>query len=142
MIKKINSFLKLQVLAGMANPTPPVGPALGQKGINIMDFCKKFNNMTNKFEKGTPIPVIITVYSDKSYKFIIKTPPTAFLLKKSAGIKLGSKKPNKDIIGNITYSKIKKIAKIKSIDMTGSNIKAISKSIIGTAISIGLTVKG
>ncbi|WMC19629.1 MAG: 50S ribosomal protein L11 [Enterobacteriaceae bacterium PC38] len=142
MVKKINSFLKLQILARMANPTPPVGPALGQKGINIMDFCKKFNNITNKFEKGTPIPVIITIYSDKSYKFIIKTPPTAFLLKKSVGIKLGSKKPNKDIIGNITYSEIKKIAKIKSIDMTGSNINSVIKSIIGTAISIGLIVKG
>ncbi|XZR53171.1 MAG: 50S ribosomal protein L11 [Enterobacteriaceae bacterium] len=142
MQKKINSFLKLQISAGIANPSPPVGPALGQKGINIMDFCKKFNNLTKNFEKGTPIPVIITIYSDKSYKFIIKTPPTAFLLKKKIGIKLGSDKPNKNIVGNITYSQIKEIAKIKSIDMTGSNIKNIINSIKGTAISIGLTIKG
>ncbi|WMC18828.1 MAG: 50S ribosomal protein L11 [Enterobacteriaceae bacterium PSpicST2] len=142
MIKKIQSFLKLQVGAKIANPSPPVGPALGQKGINIMDFCKKFNIITNNFKKGTPIPVIITIYSDKTFKFIIKTPPTTFLIKEKMGIKLGSSKPNKNIIGNINYIQIKEIAKIKSVDMTGANMEAIINSIKGTAISMGLTVKG
>ncbi|BFI91056.1 50S ribosomal protein L11 [Enterobacterales bacterium endosymbiont of Anomoneura mori] len=142
MSKKIKSFLKLQVLAGMANPSPPIGPALGQKGLNIMDFCKKFNNITNNMEKGIPIPVIITIYSDKSFTFIIKTPPTSFLIKKKIGLKIGSNKPNKNIVGNITYSQLKDIAKIKSKDMTGSNIESNINSIKGTAISIGLTIKG
>ncbi|WGS66193.1 50S ribosomal protein L11 [Enterobacteriaceae bacterium ET-AT1-13] len=142
MKKKIQTFLKLQVSAGMANPSPPVGPALGQKGINIMDFCKKFNNMTNNFEKGIPIPVVITIYSDKTFKFIIKTPPTTFLIKKKIGIKSGSDKPNKNIIGSISYFQIKEIAKIKSVDMTGSNMEALINSIKGTAISMGLTIKG
>ncbi|XZR52759.1 MAG: 50S ribosomal protein L11 [Enterobacteriaceae bacterium] len=142
MKKKTYTLLKLQISAGMANPSPPVGPALGQKGINIMDFCKKFNNLTNNFEKGTPIPVVIKIYSDKTFKFDIKTPPTTFLIKKKIGIKLGSDKPNKNIIGSISYLQIKEIAKIKFIDMTGSNIEAVINSIKGTAISMGLTIKG
>ncbi|XBC38226.1 MAG: 50S ribosomal protein L11 [Buchnera aphidicola (Floraphis choui)] len=141
MVKKIQSYIKLQVSAGMANPSPPVGPALGQKGLNIIEFCKLFNSKTNHLEKGLPIPTIITVYSDRSFSFIIKTPPASILLKKAAGIKSGSSKPNTEKVGEITYQQIIDIAKIKEVDMTGSNIENMSKSIIGTAYSIGLTVK-
>ncbi|XBC40796.1 MAG: 50S ribosomal protein L11 [Buchnera aphidicola (Nurudea yanoniella)] len=142
MAKKIQSYIKLQVSAGMANPSPPVGPALGQKGVNIMEFCKLFNVKTNNLEKGLPIPTIITVYSDKTFSFITKTPPASILLKKMVGIKSGSSKPNTEKVGEITYQQIKEIAKIKETDMTGSNIENMTKSIIGTAHSIGLTIKG
>ncbi|CAL1329042.1 50S ribosomal protein L11 [Candidatus Providencia siddallii] len=141
MAKKIQTYIKLQVAAGMANPSPPVGPALGQQGINIMDFCKTFNSKTNTLEKGIPIPVIITVFTDKTFTFITKTPPTTFLLKKIAGIKSGSGKPNKEKIGKITYEQIQTIAKIKYPDMTGSDINAIIRSIKGTANSMGLIVE-
>ncbi|XBC44411.1 MAG: 50S ribosomal protein L11 [Buchnera aphidicola (Schlechtendalia peitan)] len=141
MAKKVQAYIKLQVSAGMANPSPPVGPALGQKGLNIMEFCKSFNTRTNHLEKGLPIPTVITVYSDRSFSFIIKTPPASILLKKSAGIKKGSSKPNTEKIGEISYQQIVDIAKIKKEDMTGSNIEKMIKSIIGTAHSIGLTIK-
>ncbi|WP_367676839.1 50S ribosomal protein L11 [Buchnera aphidicola] len=141
MNKKIQAYIKLQVPAGSATPSPPIGPALGQKGLNIMEFCKLFNSKTEKLEKGLPIPVIITVYSDKSFTFITKTSPASTLLKKAAGIKSGSKKPNQEIVGSITNQQIQDIAKIKASDMTGSNIEKISKSILGTAKSMGLTIR-
>lgn len=141
MAKTIQSYIKLQVAAGMANPSPPIGPALGQKGINIMEFCKLFNAKTDKIEKGLPIPVIITVYSDRSFTFIIKTPPAAILLKKLAGIKSGSKKPKLEQIGKITYAQIKEIAILKNTDMTGTNIESMMRSIEGTAKSIGLIIE-
>ncbi|NIG99167.1 MAG: 50S ribosomal protein L11 [Buchnera aphidicola (Periphyllus acericola)] len=141
MSKKITAYIKLQVAAGQANPSPPVGPALGQKGLNIMDFCKKFNSETKNLEKGIPTPVVITVFSDKTFSFIIKTPPASVLLKKYAGIKSGSKKPKTEFVGSITISQIKEISKIKQKDMTGSNLDKINKSIIGTAKSIGLKIK-
>jgi len=141
MSKKIQSYIKLQVSAGMANPSPPVGPALGQKGINIMEFCKSFNAKTNSLEKGLPIPVVITVYSDKTFSFITKTPPASTLLKKAANIKSGSGKPNKEKVGKITKLQIEKIAQMKSNDMTGSNLEKMANSIAGTANSMGLVIE-
>ncbi|AWH90716.1 50S ribosomal protein L11 [Buchnera aphidicola (Melanaphis sacchari)] len=141
MAKKIQSYIKLQISAGMANPSPPIGPALGQKGVNIMEFCKLFNTKTENLEKGLPIPVIITVYSDRSFTFVTKTPPASILLKKSVGIKSGSKKPKIENIGKITNLKIKEIAMIKQQDMTGSSIKKIMESIKGTAKSMGLIIE-
>lgn len=141
MTKKIQSYIKLQVLAGMANPSPPVGPALGQKGINIMEFCKSFNNKTKDLEKGLPIPVIITIFSDKSFSFITKTPPASILLKKAANIKSGSGQPNKNKVGKITKLQLKEIALIKATDMNSSNIKKIICSIEGTAKSMGLIIE-
>ncbi|XBC37710.1 MAG: 50S ribosomal protein L11 [Buchnera aphidicola (Meitanaphis microgallis)] len=142
MAKTIQAYIKLQVSAGAANPSPPVGPALGQKGLNIMEFCKSFNEKTNHLEKGLPIPTIITVYSDRSFSFITKTPPASILLKKAAGIKAGSSKPSQEKVGEITYQQVVDIAQMKAVDMTGSNIKNMTKSIIGTARSMGLTIKG
>ncbi|CAL4318191.1 50S ribosomal protein L11 [Buchnera aphidicola] len=141
MAKKIQAYIKLQVSAGMANPSPPVGPALGQKGVNIMEFCKSFNTKTEKIEKGLPIPVVITVYTDRSFSFIIKTPPASILLKKIAGIKSGSGKPNQEKVGKITKKQILEIASMKKIDMTGSTLEKMAKSITGTAYSMGLTVE-
>ncbi|MBK4775549.1 50S ribosomal protein L11 [Candidatus Pantoea edessiphila] len=141
MAKKVQAYVRLQIPASLANPSPPVGPALGQQGVNIMQFCKDFNNETASLEKGMPTPVIITVYTDRTFTFVIKTPPAAVLLKKAAGIKLGSSKPNQEKIGNITRTQIREIAKTKAIDMTGSDIEAMSRSIEGTAISMGLVIK-
>lgn len=141
MAKKIQSYVKLQVAAGMANPSPPVGPALGQQGVNIMAFCKAFNAKTEGIEKGLPIPVVITIYSDRSFDFVTKTPPAAVLLKKAAGIKLGSSTPNKNKIGKVTINQIREIAESKAVDITGANIEAISRSIIGTAHSMGILVE-
>ncbi|PPI86649.1 50S ribosomal protein L11 [Candidatus Pantoea edessiphila] len=141
MAKKVQAYVKLQIPAGMANPSPPVGPALGQQGVNIMQFCKDFNLETAPLEKGIPTPVIVTVYTDRTFTFIIKTPPAAVLLKKAVGIKLGSSKPNQEKVGTITRAQILEIAKNKSTDMTGSNIEAMSRSIEGTAISMGLVVE-
>ncbi|VAX76227.1 50S ribosomal protein L11 [Buchnera aphidicola] len=140
MNKKINSYIKLQVLSGMANPSPPVGPALGQKGVNIMEFCKNFNSQTAHLEKGIPTPVIITVYFDKTFTFIIKTPPASALIKKFLGIKKGSQKPKHEVVGKITKNQIYDIAQKKMTDMTGSNLKKIAKTIEGTARSMGITV--
>ncbi|NHB93544.1 50S ribosomal protein L11 [Photorhabdus cinerea] len=142
MAKKVQAYVKLQVAAGMANPSPPVGPALGQQGVNIMEFCKAFNAKTDSIEKGLPIPVVITVYSDRSFTFVTKTPPAAVLLKKAAGVKSGSGKPNKDKVGKVTSAQIREIAETKAADMTGASVDAMMRSIEGTARSMGLVVEG
>ncbi len=136
MAKKVQAYVKLQVAAGMANPSPPVGPALGQQGVNIMEFCKAFNAKTDSIEKGLPIPVVITVFT-----FVTKTPPAAVLLKKAAGIKSGSGKPNKDKVGKISRAQLQEIAQTKAADMTGADIEAMTRSIEGTARSMGLVVE-
>jgi large subunit ribosomal protein L11 len=141
MAKKVQAYVKLQVAAGMANPSPPVGPALGQQGVNIMEFCKAFNAKTEYLEKGLPTPVVITVYSDRSFTFVTKTPPAPILLKKAAGIKSGSGKPNKNKVGKVTRAQVREIAETKAADMTGADIDAMSRSIEGTARSIGLVVE-
>ncbi|WP_119561159.1 50S ribosomal protein L11 [Vibrio cholerae] len=142
MAKKVEAYVKLQVAAGMANPSPPVGPALGQRGVNIMEFCKAFNARTESLEKGIPIPVVITVYSDRSFTFETKTPPASVLLKKAAGIKSGSARPNTAKVGTITDAQIQEIAATKAADMTGADIEAMKRSIAGTARSMGLVVEG
>jgi len=142
MAKKVQAYVKLQVVAGMANPSPPVGPALGQQGVNIMEFCKAFNAKTDSLEKGLPIPVVITVYSDRSFTFITKTPPAAVLLKKAAGVKSGSGTPNREKVGKVTSAQIREIAETKAADMTGADIEAMMRSIEGTARSMGLVVEG
>ncbi len=141
MFKKIQFSIKLQVLSGMANPSPPVGPILGQRGINIMKFCKLFNKKTSNMEKGVPIPVIIKVFSDKSFDFIMKTPPVSYYLKKYISIPNGSKKPGHEIVGYIDSKSILDIAKIKIKDTNSYNLKSLCNSIIGTAISMGIKVK-
>ncbi|MCK9780218.1 MULTISPECIES: 50S ribosomal protein L11 [Enterobacterales] len=141
MAKKVQAYIKLQVSAGMANPSPPVGPALGQQGVNIMEFCKAFNAKTESVEKGLPIPVVITVYADRSFTFITKTPPAAVLLKKAAGVKSGSGKPNKEKVGKITSAQVREIAETKAADLTGADVEAMMRSIEGTARSMGLVVE-
>ncbi len=141
MAKKIDGYIKLQVKSGSANPSPPVGPALGQKGVNIMEFCKAFNARTEKMEKGMPVPVVITVYSDRSFTFETKTPPASFLLKKAAGLKSGSARPNTDKVGTIKRAAVQEIAEQKAVDMTGADIEAMTRSIEGTARSMGLVVE-
>ncbi|AXY00020.1 MULTISPECIES: 50S ribosomal protein L11 [Vibrio] len=142
MAKKVEAYIKLQVAAGMANPSPPVGPALGQHGVNIMEFCKAFNAKTESLEKGLPTPVVITVYNDRSFTFITKTPPAATLLLKAAGIKSGSGRPNTEKVGTVTEAQIQEIAETKAADMTGADIEAMKRSIAGTARSMGLVVEG
>ncbi|KOO05714.1 50S ribosomal protein L11 [Vibrio hepatarius] len=142
MAKKVEAYIKLQVAAGMANPSPPVGPALGQHGVNIMEFCKAFNAKTESIEKGLPTPVVITVYSDRSFTFITKTPPAATLLLKAAGVKSGSGRPNTEKVGTVTDAQIQEIAETKAADMTGADIEAMKRSIAGTARSMGLVVEG
>ena len=142
MAKKVSAYIKLQVKAGMANPSPPVGPALGQHGVNIMEFCKAFNARTEKLEKGAPTPVVITVYSDRSFTFETKTPPASYLLKKAADIKSGSAKPNKDKVGKVTHAQLLEIAKTKEPDMTGTDLEAKARCIAGSARSMGLVVEG
>ena len=141
MAKKIDAYIKLQVKSGSANPSPPVGPALGQKGVNIMEFCKAFNARTEKMEKGMPIPVVITVYSDRSFTFETKTPPASYLLKTAAGLKSGSARPNTQKVGTIARAKVQEIAETKAADMTGADIEAMTRSIEGTARSMGLVVE-
>ena len=141
MAKKVTAYIKLQVAAGAANPSPPVGPALGQHGVNIMEFCKAFNARTEKLEKGSPTPVVITVYSDRSFTFETKTPPASFLLKKAAGIKSGSAKPNKDKVGKVTVAQLQEIAKTKEPDMTGADLDSKVRCIAGSARSMGLVVE-
>ncbi|WP_193017427.1 50S ribosomal protein L11 [Proteus sp. FME41] len=141
MAKKVQAYIKLQVSAGMANPSPPVGPALGQQGVNIMEFCKAFNAKTESVEKGLPIPVVITVYADRSFTFVTKTPPAAVLLKKAAGVKSGSGKPNKEKVGKITTAQVREIAETKAADLTGADVEAMMRSIAGTARSMGLVVE-
>ena len=141
MAKKVTAYIKLQVKAGSANPSPPVGPALGQHGVNIMEFCKAFNARTEKLEKGAPTPVVITVYSDRSFTFETKTPPASFLLKKAAGITSGSSKPNKDKVGKVSHAQLLEIAKTKEPDMTGADLEAMARCIAGSARSMGLVVE-
>jgi large subunit ribosomal protein L11 len=141
MAKKIDAYIKLQVKAGQANPSPPVGPALGQRGVNIMEFCKAFNAQTQGVEPGTPLPVVITVYSDRSFTFITKTPPATILLKKAAGITKGSSKPNADKVGKVTRAQLEEIAKIKEPDLTAADVDAAVRTLAGSARSMGLTVE-
>jgi large subunit ribosomal protein L11 len=142
MAKKIDAYIKLQVAAGKANPSPPVGPALGQRGVNIMEFCKAFNARTQDMEQGLPIPVVITVYSDRSFTFITKTPPAPVLLLKAAGVKSGSGRPNTDKVGKVTREQLEEIAKVKEPDLTAATMDAAIRTIAGTARSMGLTVEG
>ncbi|RAU16478.1 50S ribosomal protein L11 [Nitrincola tibetensis] len=142
MAKKINAYIKLQVKAGQANPSPPVGPALGQHGVNIMEFCKSFNAATQGLEPGLPTPVVITVYSDRSFTFITKTPPAAILLKKAAGLKSGSARPNTEKVGKVTRAQLEEIATTKMPDLTASDMDAAVRTIAGSARSMGLVVEG
>src|ERR1700759_3200321 len=144
MAKKVQAYVKLQIPAGKANPSPPVGPALGQNGVNIMEFCKAFNAATQKMEPGLPTPVVITVYSDRSFTFITKTPPASVLIKKELGMKIegkpgsGSKRPNKDKVGTITQAQIKKLAELKIQDTNAGSVESAMRSIAGTARSMGV----
>lgn len=142
MAKKIQSYIKLQVPAGQANPSPPVGPALGQHGVNIMEFCKAFNAKTGDVEQGLPIPTVITVYSDRSFTFETKTPPAAVLLKKALGIPKGSGVPNKDKVGKITRQQLEDIVKQKEPDLTAADMDAAVRTIAGTARSMGIETEG
>jgi large subunit ribosomal protein L11 len=142
MAKKINAYIKLQVKAGIANPSPPVGPALGQHGVNIMEFCKTFNARTQDLEQGMPIPVVITVYSDRSFTFITKTPPASILLKKAAGIQKGSAIPQTNKVGRVTREQLEQIATAKMPDLTASGLDAAVRTIAGSARSMGLDVEG
>ena len=140
MAKKIEGYIKLQVPAGSATPSPPIGPALGQRGVNIMEFCKAFNASTQEMEKGMPIPTVITVYGDRSFTFITKTPPASYFLKKAAGLKSGSKEPSKISAGTIKQSQIKEIAEAKMADLNANDIDQAMKIISGSARSMGLEV--
>ena len=142
MAKKLIGMLKLQVKAGQANPSPPVGPALGQRGLNIMEFCKAFNAQTQGVEPGLPIPVVITAFADKSFTFVMKTPPATILIKKAAGIKSGSAKPHTDKVGKITRAQAEEIAKTKMPDLTAADMEAAVRTIAGSARSMGITVEG
>jgi large subunit ribosomal protein L11 len=142
MAKKVQGYVKLQVPAGSANPSPPIGPALGQQGVNIMEFCKQFNAQTQKLEKGLPIPVIITVYSDRSFTFIMKTPPASVLIRKALGIEKGSGAPNTSKVGKITRKQLEEVAKTKTPDLTAADLEAAVRTIAGTARSMGVDVEG
>ena len=142
MAKKVTGFLKLQVPAGAANPSPPIGPALGQRGLNIMEFCKAFNAQTQGMEVGIPVPVVISVYNDRSFTFIMKTPPATVLLKKAAGIEKGSGTPNTAKVGKVTRKQLEEIAKIKARDLNAADLDAAVKIIAGSARSMGLDVEG
>jgi large subunit ribosomal protein L11 len=142
MAKKVEAYIKLQVAAGKANPSPPVGPALGQHGLNIMEFCKAFNAQTQSLEAGSPIPVVISVYSDRSFTFEVKTPPASFLLKKAAGIKSGSGRPNTEKVGTVTRAQLEEIATTKDADLTAANLDAAVRTIAGSARSMGINVEG
>jgi large subunit ribosomal protein L11 len=142
MAKKVSAYIKLQVPAGQANPSPPVGPALGQHGVNIMEFCKAFNSKTQTMENGMPIPVVITVYADRSFSFITKTPPAAVLLRKAAGIAKGSGEPNTLKVGTVTREQLEEIARVKEPDITAADMDAAVRTIAGSARSMGLNVKG
>lgn len=142
MAKKIDGYIKLQVPAGAANPSPPIGPALGQRGVNIMAFCKEFNAKTQEMEKGMPIPTIITVFSDKSFTFVTKTPPASYYLKKAAKVQKGSQAPGRDVRGSVTAAQIREIAEAKMADLNAVDIDQAAKIIMGSARSMGLEVKG
>ena len=141
MAKKVTGYIKLQVKAGEANPSPPVGPALGQRGVNNMEFCKQFNAATQKTEKGTPLPVIITVYSDRSFTFIVKTPPATVLIKKAIGLAKGSSRPNTDKVGKVTRKQLEEIATTKMPDLTAASMEAAVRTLAGSARSMGLNVE-
>ena len=141
MAKKIIGFIKLQIPAGKANPSPPVGPALGQRGLNIMEFCKAFNAQTQSLEPGLPIPVVITAFADKSFTFVLKTPPATVLIKKAANLQKGSSKPHTDKVGKITRAQAEEIAKTKMPDLTASDLDAAVRTIAGSARSMGITVR-
>jgi large subunit ribosomal protein L11 len=138
--KKIEGYIKLQVPAGAANPSPPIGPALGQRGVNIMEFCKAFNAATQELEKAMPIPTIITVYADRSFSFVTKTPPASFLIKKAANLKSGSKEPGKISAGKIARSKLSEIAELKMKDLNANDVEAATRIIEGSARALGLEV--
>ncbi|BFM10314.1 50S ribosomal protein L11 [Simiduia litorea] len=142
MAKKINAYIKLQVAAGKANPSPPVGPALGQHGVNIMEFCKAFNAQTQEMEAGAPVPVVISVYSDRSFTFTMKTPPASYLLKKAAGLKSGSPRPNTQKVGTVTRAQLEQIVNTKRPDLTAADMDAALRTIAGSARSMGLDVEG
>ena len=142
MAKKIDGYIKLQVPAGGASPSPPVGPALGQHGLNLMDFCNAFNARTKEMEKGLPVPVVITVYEDKSFDFIVKTPPASVLIKKAAGVKKGSGTPNSEKVGKVSKSQLEEIAKIKDPDLTAADMDAAVRTLEGSARSAGIEVEG
>lgn len=142
MAKKIDAYIKLQVPAGQANPSPPVGPALGQHGVNIMEFCKAFNAETQSIEQGMPVPVVITVYTDKSFTFIKKTPPAAVLLKKAAGIAKGSGEPHVNKVGKVTRAQLEEIATMKQPDLTAKDMDAAVRTLAGSARSAGIEVEG
>jgi large subunit ribosomal protein L11 len=142
MAKKVQGYIKLQVPAGAANPSPPIGPALGQQGVNIMEFCKQFNAQTTKLEKGLPIPTIITVYSDRSFTFIMKTPPASVLIRKAIGIEKGSGTPNTSKVGKITLKQLEDIAKTKQPDLTAADLASAVRTIAGSARSMGVDVEG
>ena len=141
MAKKVVGYIKLQVKAGQANPSPPVGPALGQRGLNIMEFCKAFNAATAKLEPGLPIPTVITAYSDRTFTFITKTPPATILLKKALNLQSGSKRPNTEKVGTVTRAQLEEIAKAKEPDLTAADLDAAVKTIAGSARSMGLNVE-
>jgi len=142
MAKKVQGYVKLQVPAGAANPSPPIGPALGQQGVNIMEFCKQFNAQTQKLEKGLPIPVVITVYADRSFTFIMKTPPASVLIRKAIGLEKGSGTPNTNKVGKITRLQLEEIAKTKQPDLTAADLEAAVRTIAGSARSMGVDVEG
>ena len=142
MAKKVQGYVKLQVPAGSANPSPPIGPALGQQGVNIMEFCKAFNAQTSSLEKGLPTPVVITVYSDRSFTFILKTPPAAVLIRKAIGIEKGSGTPNTNKVGRITRAQLETVAKTKLPDLTAADLDATVRTIAGSARSMGVDVEG
>ena len=142
MAKKIVGYIKLQVPAGKANPSPPIGPALGQRGLNIMEFCKAFNAQTQGVEPGLPIPVVITAYADKSFTFVMKTPPASVLIKKAAKIDKGSAKPHTDKVGKLTRAQVEDIAKAKMKDLTAADLEAAMRTVAGSARSMGVTVEG
>ena len=142
MAKKVQAYIKLQVPAGAANPSPPIGPALGQQGVNIMEFCKQFNAQTGKLEKGLPIPTVITVYSDRSFTFIMKTPPASVLIRKAIGIEKGSGAPNTSKVGKITRKQIEEVATTKQPDLTAADMEAAVRTIAGSARSMGVDVEG
>ena len=142
MAKKVIGIIKLQVPAGKANPSPPIGPALGQRGLNIMEFCKAFNAQTQKMEPGLPVPVVITAYQDKSFTFVMKTPPASVLIQKAAKIEKGSARPNSDKVGKITRAQAEEIAKAKMPDLTAADLDAAVRTIAGSARSMGVDVEG
>ena len=142
MAKKISGYIKLEIPAGQANPSPPVGPALGQAGLNIMEFCKAFNAHTQNSEQGTPIPVVITAYGDRSFSFITKTPPTSYFLRKAAGLDKGANEPGREVAGSVTQAQLREIAETKMVDLNANDIEAAMKIIAGSARSMGLEIAG